>query len=182
MHILFGKLITVINVAQRPPIKKYDEGITNSVIYKRWGYMKGRCNDKDRRKWYLDKGICVCDEWRNDFLAFYNWSVANGFHEDLELDRIDGNKGYSPDNCRWVTHLVNSKNKHYTYKATIKDNVERKKYQIYFKDHSIGKPRGIAVGYATSSKEEAYNIALELQKIIIDTGTCPSVENHRKNR
>jgi hypothetical protein len=52
---------------------------------------------------YQDRGITVCDEWRRDFEAFERWARENGYAPELFLDRIDNYKGYSHDNCRWVT-------------------------------------------------------------------------------
>ena len=75
-------------------------------LYIRWSCMKQRCKDVGKRKSYLDKCITVCDDWL-DYEKFYTWSIHNGFETHLELDRIDENKGYSPDNCQWITHKEN---------------------------------------------------------------------------
>ena len=69
--------------------------------------MKQRCEDIKKRSSYLDKGISVCDDWLN-CAKFYDWSINNGFDTSLELDRIDAIKGYSPDNCQWITHRENT--------------------------------------------------------------------------
>lgn len=62
-------------------------------------------------KYYGERGIKMCDEWRNSFKSFQEWSMANGYSDNLEIDRIDNNKGYSPDNCRWVDRYNQIKNR-----------------------------------------------------------------------
>lgn len=61
---------------------------------------------------YGGRGITVFEEWINDSTAFYNWSINNGFSENLTLDRIDNDGNYEPNNCRWVTMQVQSNNRH----------------------------------------------------------------------
>lgn len=60
---------------------------------------------------YGGKGIIVCDEWKNNPSAFYEWSLANGYDESLTIDRINNNENYEPSNCRWVTMTVQNRNK-----------------------------------------------------------------------
>ena len=86
-----------------------DHGLDIShPLYRRWTGMIRRCKDPKKANSYLNKGIAVCDEWK-DYKNFYEWSIENGFNESLELDRIDEDKGYSPDNCQWITHYENTK-------------------------------------------------------------------------
>ena len=60
---------------------------------------------------YGGRGITVCEEWRNSRNAFKQWAIENGYADDLTLDRIDNDKGYSPSNCRWVTMETNCNNR-----------------------------------------------------------------------
>ena len=89
--------------------KKEKHPYFGTRLYNIWGLMKQRCNNPNNfaYKWYGERGITVCEEWNNNSLEFCEWAMNNGYKEGLELDRIDNNKGYSPDNCHWVTKSEN---------------------------------------------------------------------------
>lgn len=77
--------------------------------------MRNRCSSKkyiDAHR-YIQRGITVCPEW-NKFDAFESWAMSNGFNPGLTIDRIDNNKGYSPDNCRFVDQRTNCNNREVT--------------------------------------------------------------------
>lgn len=85
-------------------------GKTNTRLYSVWRGIKSRCHNKNvyEYRWYGARGITMCDEWKNDFDSFYNWSIANGYDEMAPrgyctIDRIDANRGYFPDNCRFIS-------------------------------------------------------------------------------
>lgn len=88
-------------------------GESRTPLYIKWQAMMHRCeNPTDvNYKHYGARGISVCPEWRSSFISFRDWALSNGFSDGLEIDRIDVNKGYYPDNCRWVTHTENENNK-----------------------------------------------------------------------
>jgi hypothetical protein len=88
-------------------------GLKHNILYKLWGSIKSRCNNENTEnyKMYGARGIKMCEEWSNDPLAFYNWAMNNGYKKGLQIDRIDNYKGYSPDNCRFVTCKENCNNK-----------------------------------------------------------------------
>lgn len=83
--------------------------------------IKTRCYNNHNPAYpnYGGRGIAVCDEWKNDFMAFYDWSMSHGYDYDLTIDRIDNNKGYSPDNCRWVDRKTQNRNKRNNRNYTI---------------------------------------------------------------
>lgn len=87
--------------------------------------MKDRCYNKNNHAYkdYGLRGITICKEWLEDFEEFYKWAISNGYSDTLTIDRIDNDKGYLPDNCRWVTRnkqCINTRyNKFIEYKGKI---------------------------------------------------------------
>ena len=84
-----------------------------SRLCKEWYRMLNRGSNT---KWpeahrYALRGITVCEEWKNSFEAFKEWSLSNGYDDTLSLDRIDNDKGYSPENCRWADRKTQGRNK-----------------------------------------------------------------------
>lgn len=79
--------------------------------------MKRRCYNKNEEsyRWYGAKGIKICDEWIKNPKSFEDWSMRNGYTDSMTIDRIDEDKWYSPDNCRWVSFVDNAK-----YKSTTR--------------------------------------------------------------
>ena len=80
-------------------------------LYHTWSEMHRRCDGKSTNaSYYFGKGISCCPDW-DDFDAFASWAINNGYKIGLEIDRIDNAKGYSPENCRWVDHKTNTRNR-----------------------------------------------------------------------
>ena len=75
--------------------------------------MKNRCYNQNSKRYVAwgGRGIIVCDEWRNNFKAFYDWAMSHGYEEGLTLDRINNDGNYEPNNCRWTTIQEQNKNK-----------------------------------------------------------------------
>lgn len=95
--------------------------MSGTRIYQIWVGLKDRCYNPHNTRYcrYGGRGIWVCDEWKNNFSAFYEWSKDNGYSDNLMIDRIDNNKGYSPDNCRWTDSKQQSRNRESNIKITI---------------------------------------------------------------
>ena len=88
-------------------------GKSKHPLHRVWSGAKSRCyNKKDYHfKWYGALGIIMCEEWKNDFKAFYDFAIANGWEKGLEIDRRDNDGNYEPLNIRFVTHKENSNNR-----------------------------------------------------------------------
>lgn len=93
----------------------YKNGFANTRLQYAYLNMKNRCLRKNHHEYsyYGARGITICDEWLGckGFENFCVWAISNGYRDDLSIDRIDNDKGYSPDNCRWVDRFVQANNK-----------------------------------------------------------------------
>ena len=90
---------------------------SNKRIKRIFDDMKQRCYNKNRKdyRWYGAKGIKICDEWFDNPKSFEEWALQNGYQDNLTIDRINENKNYSPDNCRWIENKQNAKYKSTTF-------------------------------------------------------------------
>lgn len=141
-------------------------GLYKHPLYHVWGGMNSRCNDSNNKAYknYGGRGVTVCDRWR-DFKNFYT-DVLPTYSSGLEIDRIDVNGDYCPENCRWVTPQQNNMNRGANLRSTsvfkgVSWNLNAKKWTAKIKKDGKGKH----LGYYTDEGDaaRAYNkAAIEL--------------------
>lgn len=100
---------------------RYKHGLAGTRLHKIWVGMIHRCYDSKTKGYenYGGRGICVCKEWFDDFMSFRNWSINNGYKDNLTIDRIDNDGNYEPTNCRWATQKEQQLNKRNTVYLTM---------------------------------------------------------------
>lgn len=100
-------------------------GLSDTRLYGIYTGIKNRCYNKNEPSYgnYGGRGIRMCEEWRNDFFSFYEWSLSNGYDESLSskqctIERIDVNGDYCPENCKWIPMRQQGWNKRNTRYVT----------------------------------------------------------------
>lgn len=96
-------------------------GMSGTRLYHIWRGIINRATDgicENHNVSYKKLGITVCDEWRKDFVSFYDWSISNGYADNLSIDRIDPYGNYEPNNCRWATIKQQANNRTDNFKYT----------------------------------------------------------------
>ena len=103
------------------PPTNYKHGMAHSRLYNIWNKMIQRCTNQnaDNYCYYGGRGILVCDEWKNDFSAFKEWALTNGYDDSLSIDRKNPEGNYCPENCKWSTKTDQARNKRDSIKITI---------------------------------------------------------------
>lgn len=140
-------------------------GMRNKPIYQILDSMKKRCyrEDHDNYKHYGERGITICDEWMNDHAKFFEWALANGYRDGLQIDRIDTNKGYCPENCRFLNRTCNGLNRRATGESEELGVYYKSKEDSY--QASIGlKGKRYSLGY----DKNPYRISEKRDKFVKD--------------
>ena len=90
--------------------RRETHGLSNTKLYRLLKNMIARCTypSASNYKYYGARGIFVCSEWVNNPAKFVEWALANNYEPGLEIDRINNDGPYSPDNCRFIRHQINS--------------------------------------------------------------------------
>ena len=98
------------------------KGYSKHPLYKVYVKMMERCYYPKEKSFtdYGGRGIKVCNSWKNNRVTFIEWALTNGWERGLEIDRIDVNGNYEPDNIRFVTRKANANNKRST-RITVDD-------------------------------------------------------------
>lgn len=130
--------------------------LSRERVYKIWKGIIGRCYNKNEKDYarYGGRGITVCDEWRNDVAAFKDWALASGYDDGLTIERINVNKGYSPDNCTWIPRGMQAYNRRNTtrYKGMAlciwSKKLRLNQDTVYNRVHRLGWSPEEALGFA----------------------------------
>jgi hypothetical protein len=114
VNALFADYIPISDISKSNTYvdDRLQHGYKGTKIWSTYHNIKQRCNNVKHPRYndYGGRGITMCEEWLNDITSFINWAIENGYNKGLTIDRINNDKGYSPDNCRCVSYGVQATN------------------------------------------------------------------------
>ena len=143
-------------------------GLSNHKLYRVWTDIKTRIKNHNYAyfNYYGGRGIDMCNDWKREFLLFYDWSIENGYEDGLSIDRINNDGNYEPSNCRWATNSVQQRNKRKIQKNNTSGfkgvflNKNSKKFNA-----RVGiSNKKISLGYFKTAEEAGY----DYDKYVID--------------
>lgn len=115
-------------------------GESKTRLYRVWNAMKNRCYNKNTIHYedYGGRGISVCKDWMESYESFRDWAICNGYKDGLSIDRINNDRNYEPENCRWIDCVGQANNRRsnrlYTYNGETHNIMEWSKiYGIPYK-------------------------------------------------
>lgn len=140
--------------------------MSNTKLYRIYSGMKNRCNNPSAQAYsdYGGRGIKVCDEWNDSFIPFNEWAIANGYSDELSLDRINNDGNYEPNNCRWVDMHEQATNRRNTLLVTY--NNETKPLIDWCREFGIN---------YTTARQRIYKYGWDIEKVF-----TPPYQERRK--
>ena len=125
-------------------------GLSNTRLFSIWNGMISRATNPNQKNYDRYKHAKVCEEWRSDFVNFAVWALTHGYSTNLTIDRIDGTKGYCPENCRWLTAKEQASNR----KSNIGCRVRGRTFPTlsaacaaFNADYTVARARVLALGW-----------------------------------
>lgn len=137
--------------------KKVKHGYANKErLYCTWKNMHHRCYNPNDSRYavYGGRGIKICDDWKSDYSAFREWAMANGYADNLSIDRINVNGDYSPENCRWADN------------KTQANNVSRNRIVAYHGENMTMSEFAQAVGLTYSAVQHRLDNGWPIERIV----------------
>lgn len=143
--------------------RNYRHGARYTRLYRIYRNMITRCYNSNilEYKNYGGRGIIVCKEWRESFVAFKTWAENNGYSDNLTIDRIDTNGNYEPNNCRWITLKAQGFNK--TNTKYFEYNGQKKCLAEWAEIFGINKP---------TLYNRIYNLGWDIKKALETKVNC----------
>ena len=168
---------------------KAGKGLSNTSLYQAWVNMRSRCYSSRAKgySYYGGKGIRVCEEWKSSSMAFMAWAIENGYCRGLSLDRIDSDRDYSPDNCRWITISENSSHRTTDRdRKSVEERIKNKpttKYYVGLGDVCVVNPESIGRdSVSVVEVAKLLGISYTLVHRLVYSGEWPSTVVNKKQR